>query len=1018
MLAGIRESVALVSYEFPGGRDDSTGLLVYSDATSRVYVTFSPLAGKGVFHDAFSVVVKSAGKSKKVSAPIVGVCRSSGYVFLRVAHDERIEPLPFSKNTIAYDDDHLYFLASYPFAEQLSGVRDFPEITISSVEIKSTVTGKHGVARRYRPGSSWLYGELGAPILNQQGEVIGLATVVSRNNVQEPFIMPVSDIEDAMAGRVADVVSGDGRVDATNVVFTINVFTVDIFQQIEELHVLYRINEQFPYEVQFGSDDQPLPIEDVLSRQALVVYDDQGAGQLSLPVRFLESDYLIIQVSYVRRDGSVHYTTPMMNTISNWAKIKEDSLPEESPVDPGEATKAVWSEVDYSLSRQSFHTNGIAIHHLSYSPHTERASSVFGRHDTHVFVLSLNDSNVRRVSLSDFRVDVEIGFGKRQSSGSLHPCRDGLALYLGDSNEVWVLDDPSLEVVRKISLPRGTFFLAARESNVGLLFDEFYEFIHMVDLSHGEVLGQQSYRSIPAYGAQKAGTVPFTLRYDQSTMSSDGRHVLVLSGERIHRYDVEPTGLVFSEVSPAIGGFNLLIAQNYVTSLARLGNQSIQGNPLPPQGGHYFFNVDDLSNPAFIFPQSHERLGFNPAQNKFYTWSDDQLFVLNANGDIAQKIISEFRFVLGAGFMDVRRDGKVLVLRGWASLCVIVDESTVPKVVKTPGAESLVDHVVLDDGHIRITRLNLRTPHQMPEIIWNTDGTSFYLLDERGVLREVSATNLSVINMLALPDVPTSMAATINHLLVVGENRVHVIDRSDLTLIRTIELPRMAEKILASAGSRYGFVVIDRDILLPIDPAGGRTGFPIVARDLAELSGASARNDTMTPPLHNWSHAIMTPDGKYIFSLSWDALNRCSVNGTRLIYEETGPRIGGNGIVISPDSKYVLARDWGGNEPSPEWAVATGGLASLYLFRVSDLHTPVGVISMPAYIGSLAIDSANRVFYANADDKLIRFDQKGRMEKTWKLESIGNWDQFALSLDGRFGLIHNGEGLFHIQFKP
>src|SRR5207248_1474231 len=96
-----------------------------------------------------------------------------------------------------------------------------------------------------------------------------------------------------------------------------------------------------------------------------------------------------------------------------------------------------------------------------------------------------------------------------------------------------------------------------------------------------------------------------------------------------------------------------------------------------------------------------------------------------------------------------------------------------------------------------------------------------------------------------------------------------------------------------------------------------------------------------------------TPDGKYLLGTDGSHLVRYRIDGTALLYEQTGPAVAANPAApcVSPDGRYASLPCAAGNTSLAALPVPPG---ATYVFAVADLSRPAFALQLgpsPACVG-------------------------------------------------------------------
>lgn len=300
---------------------------------------------------------------------------------------------------------------------------------------------------------------------------------------------------------------------------------------------------------------------------------------------------------------------------------------------------------------------------------------------------------------------------------------------------------------------------------------------------------------------------------------------------------------------------------------------------------------------------------------------------------------------------------------------------------------------------------------------WSPDGKSVYLLEESGTLHKVSVPDFREERVLSMGQKASYMTLT-KLGLAVGLptlQEVWLIDANTLQLRKRIPVGSMTG--LTGAPMLTKVYAPDQEAALSvIDLESGK----VVARrrgsEFHLPAGMPAvRRDGESP---GFNFATITPDGKYMMT-GGENLNRMRIEGDDFVYEEAGP--GGIGqnpqrLEVSPDSLYVAMPSGGGNGRLPNLP----GPYNTFVYRISDLQTPVIVVSSGAYPRALSFDKAAGYIYAQSyGTALMTFTPAGVQEKSFKLgmKQGEETEQMLVHPSGRRVLVLAGTSLVWLDLS-
>ena len=284
---------------------------------------------------------------------------------------------------------------------------------------------------------------------------------------------------------------------------------------------------------------------------------------------------------------------------------------------------------------------------------------------------------------------------------------------------------------------------------------------------------------------------------------------------------------------------------------------------------------------------------------------------------------------------------------------------------------------------------------EIADVALSTDGSTAYVLQKDGLLRKVAVPSLKEERQTNLDSPVAGMGLTRDGLAVAVTNvhEVWLLDPATLEVKHRVPLPGVTG--LATAAGRSVLVArTGPQAMALVDPSSERVTARYTADDLAAATDGHASAIRFDP-------CALSPDGRHLYLDGAGAICRFGLSGSTLSFESAGPPLGASptGLMVSPDGKYVAmpCRDGDAAPPGqPTQPFAT------YVYRASDLTTPVMTLDSGPAPGPLAFDAAARQVYAQSDKRqLIVFTPTGERVKDYVLTPNATTQRFLVHPDGR-----------------
>jgi hypothetical protein len=296
----------------------------------------------------------------------------------------------------------------------------------------------------------------------------------------------------------------------------------------------------------------------------------------------------------------------------------------------------------------------------------------------------------------------------------------------------------------------------------------------------------------------------------------------------------------------------------------------------------------------------------------------------------------------------------------------------------------------------------------LPCPCWSADGRAFFCLEDNGTLRRVALDGFRQEKRLDLGQHGSWLAPSAEGLLATLDalGEVWVIDPDTLTVKRRVAVPGV-EYAVCSAGSSFAFA-----------PRRKQPGDPRVLGVLDLAKGVMVRDYQPEADRNGFEMLRATPDGKYLIGTDGGRLVRYRIDGTAVLYEQTGPAVAVHPAApcVSPDGKYACLPCAAGNTSLAALPVPAG---ATYVFEVADLSRPAFALQPGTGPACVGFDPAAGALYGqDQDNQLITCDARGVPRRRYSLENAGAVKQFLVHPEGRRLLILTDAGLFHARLTP
>lgn len=191
------------------------------------------------------------------------------------------------------------FVFGFPFGESLG-----KNITVSESSVSSLRTDKDGVLSQVQVNGGMNPGNSGGPVVNAQGQVIGVAVAIIEGT-QINFAIPSEQVQGILKGRVSTIRLDEARFQEGQIALPIRIGTIDPLQRLQQLAVDWWIGP--PGQKVPDTTNPPVAGD----RQTVVLKynaaQQEAKGEIVMPAVPPEGKVLYVQPSVVAAHASQNW---------------------------------------------------------------------------------------------------------------------------------------------------------------------------------------------------------------------------------------------------------------------------------------------------------------------------------------------------------------------------------------------------------------------------------------------------------------------------------------------------------------------------------------------------------------------------------------------------------------------------------------------------------------------------------------------------------------------------------------
>ncbi len=1000
-----------------------TGFLVGRDGDNGIVATNAHVIEAGGAAAREVVVVFNSGQrsERRVTAEILSEDPLRDLAVLRVKAKDLPKPIDLVGRQAAKESQGVYILG-FPWGDGLSAGDRNPEITVAKGTIKSLRSTKYGELQYVEIDGDVNPGNSGGPMVDASGAIVAVtvAKVVGKNTA---LGIPADALTSMLAGRPRSIELVEGENTAGSLKITVKVELADPLKKLKSVAFIYVPSAQLKEPPKRGADGAWSAVSTTAIELPLKV-DGSGASAVLTLRDTTKQDVLhTYQVKFVRSDGTTHFTEPdefraefskgfpRTAEAGEWLAKAAGKRPPATttfPV-PAAGTRTVGTAPTKTDDNESV---ALSLPGDKLAP----GGCLSWSSDGQAVVILDRDGMLRRIALAGFKEERVLAIGRPCSS--VHRSKEGLVVHVDGLQELWIVDETTLQPKRAIVVGRNHQVACSASASVAFVCGD--SVVTVVDLATGRILKELWAEDLREQAmkvkkpADTPATFPFNLRSVlHPVMSGDGKWLAGFCADRLFRMKLGG--------DPALDevGYDLrsgMLAMSADGKSIAVGCRLQSAPPDHPRADNkptYLYRLDNLQKPFAMAPFELECVTFDGP--KLVGTFSDRLIVFGADGILERNgryceggtgygecIAANAGRLAAAG----RRGVLVVDYRAAASLPKPTPKDPPPKPVPLPANWK-------SEGMARFGVVRPDASQVMPGVQWSLDGKSVFMVDRAGTVFKYSASELKEEKQVSVGKGASWMCRSKEGLVILttGPTELVLLDES-LSVKKKIALNDEVRVVSSAALSIAYAMVANAEDLVVVDL---RTGKVVKKHPSSGLIAAAkrAKVSDKTSVLTSWSYASVTPDGAYLLCNRDGSLHRFKITGVDLVYEEAGPKAGGEPrhvIDFSSDSKYVAMSSSGVVEGVLDHPPLD--VPGIYIYRVDDLGAPLLGLQDGRGPMAFVLDKASETIYtasAGSAYAVKSFNSRGILEHEYALGSGGELPRQMLlnPKDGKLLLVGN-----------
>jgi hypothetical protein len=464
----------------------------------------------------------------------------------------------------------------------------------------------------YRESAGRIDGSPGTSAVDHFGDWLGMVTATKPDRLGDNLVItPAARILAALDGTVKDF-SLD-PVPGRRGHFTVSGSVIDPLSTIAGITLMSTYADRSkPFPKQGPGGSWPA-LSDDLDEQPLRIVEGQLTGEIRLRPRSAQHDNFYCQLKFTQSGRNLpRYGRPRV--VGVWG--------EEGSADPW-TTEADIFQKPYHFSEDR-KLQPPSVTQIAFDGRGT-VEKLFWSADQRYVVVVSRSGVVSKIMVPTLEVSSQIDLDRRCTD--VVECAMGFAI-LVDEKEIWVVDERTMQVVRRVKAPGTRAMACGKKAYEILTLTANRGEIRVVSLLGHETFAHDAdhiWRHQHEWIRKHPASEEARLReFDYITVSPNGRHLLVASEHVLHRFEMHGNKLTYKELSPPIGEHPARITFTDDSRFFGFINVSDQLIPdHPPVGfGSYIYDTLNVQEPLLTlnFGAQPRALGFSAgiiyAQNK------------------------------------------------------------------------------------------------------------------------------------------------------------------------------------------------------------------------------------------------------------------------------------------------------------------------------------------------------------------------------------------------------------------
>jgi hypothetical protein len=660
MLEALKAASVYVSSNSSVPGASGSGFLIRREGDTGYVVTNEHVVEGIASREVLLTFFSGTASERRIVGTAISIDEDRDLAVIKIQMKELPDPLPLNARPKLLETASVTVLG-FPFGAALQTSERHPAITVSRGSIAS-LRKSRGILERVQIDGNINPGNSGGPVVDKTGALIGV-TVSKITGTNIAFAIPSWQVEEMLEGRLLALHLVVAEVQGANARLRVSAMLNNPLSKIKAVSLLWISRKTSAANPKEGADGTWTQAAPDMKEENLALSGESAKAEFTA-TEVRQDPLYLIQAKLVRSDGKIMYSAPREVRVDGPALPDAPAVPAPRPdpalgpentpnprpaanpaagmkASPADALGSV-SEMAPPLRTPPEKGTGFTRTQLQVSPAAGGQSILWSTDASQLFLLE-SGGILRKIDVATLKQVRQFTAGFPASL--LARCSEGILFYVPAFEEVWVLDENSLLLKKKIQT--GLIRTLTGHAGSPLTFAAGSGNVYSLNTSLGRI------DKTWTCSRMSDGTLgrPKIARYDtylndpsQAILSGDGKYLLLTDNGCLNRFRVEGSTLVYEERGPQIGASEVVRLEvsaeaKYVALASNQSNRSAPGHPEDKQG-IWVYRIGDFSEPISVVPQATTVVAFDRVAGCAYgNQRDGHSLLVFTPRDASQRVV-------------------------------------------------------------------------------------------------------------------------------------------------------------------------------------------------------------------------------------------------------------------------------------------------------------------------------------------------------------------------------------------